>query len=78
MRNHAIVISQEYGIVKTGESLAPDPLRGIGSVMSVYARSLGEFPPHAPLRKACASRLISITPNHVAKRDVDISRDGIT
>ena len=36
-------------------------LRGIGSVMSVYARWLREFPPRASLRKAYAARLNSAT-----------------
>jgi hypothetical protein len=48
-------------VVETGESFLPDPLRGIGSVMSAYARWFGEFPPRASLRKAYAARLNSAT-----------------
>ena len=51
--------SSDFASVRDRENaqeLTPDPLRGIGSVIAVYARWFREFPPRASLRKAYPDR----------------------
>ncbi len=43
-------------VVEMGESFTPDPLRGIGSVISDYACWFGEFPPRVSLRLRGAAK----------------------